>query len=284
MNKGKTSVKSEQGDSSEPTKEIMTFGSTVLVKYPLRHSKAFKPLPHLPTPMNHGNILEKPLSKNFSFYVLFRGERPGIYINYPELVKAIGNSSRPFWQGFYSFQEAWNQATVHHRTPSDGRYRIDQDVTSWFNTDGEYIYNGLLKLVINLDRPTQVLNGEECPIDYMEFLSYGMVAAFSKGKYRQNFHHFLVTPLIEQTEEGLTEPQCDKFLRDARLYESLGNKYAEDYNSLSFDTVVKKSCYQVWIPKDRERLGLVQAGVLDPNPENYGDDGMFDDEYMADTD
>ncbi|KAI9084690.1 hypothetical protein K1719_033334 [Acacia pycnantha] len=355
MNKGKTSVKNEQGDSSEPTKEIMTFGSTVLVKYPPGHSKAFKPLPHLPTPdesqqclldalwnastakqkhtaLNALNfyfskILEKPLSKNFSFYVLFRGERPGIYINYPELVKAIGNSSRPFWQGFYSFQEAWNQATaslpppifvegksiaelppqigyrypclnpnkrrvvqehlsnlvpffeiqpliesrhlqrlinlqlqlldLHHRTPSDGRYRIDQDVTSWFNTDGEYIYNGLLKLVINLDRPTQVLNGEECPIDYMEFLSYGMVAAFSvsedfkelpfgealneeirkqqkygtvfvkvqsqipyyrKGKYRQNFHHFLVTPLIEQTEEGLTEPQCDKFLRDARLY------------------------------------------------------------------
>ncbi|KAI9070478.1 hypothetical protein K1719_047558 [Acacia pycnantha] len=140
MNKGKTSVKSEQGDSSEPTKEIMTFGSTVLVKYPPGHSKAFKPLPHLPTPdesqqcildalwnastakqkhtaLNALNfyfskILEKPLSKNFSFYVLFRGERPGIYINYPELVKAIGNSSRPFWHGFYSFQEAWNQATA----------------------------------------------------------------------------------------------------------------------------------------------------------------------------
>ncbi|KAI9084235.1 hypothetical protein K1719_033742 [Acacia pycnantha] len=41
---------------------------------------------------------------------------------------------------------------------------------------------------------------------------------------------------------------------------------------------------QVWIPKDCERLSLVQAGVLDPDPENYGDDGMFDDEYMADTD
>ncbi|KAI9112381.1 hypothetical protein K1719_016578 [Acacia pycnantha] len=50
MNKGKTPVKTEQGDSSEPTKEMMTFGSTVLVKYPPRHSKAFKPLPHLPTP------------------------------------------------------------------------------------------------------------------------------------------------------------------------------------------------------------------------------------------
>ncbi|KAI9126406.1 hypothetical protein K1719_002827 [Acacia pycnantha] len=175
---------------------------------------------------------------------------------------------------------------LHHRTPSDGRYRIDQDVTSW---------------------PTQLLNGEECPIDYMEFLAYGMVAAFSisedfrelpfgealneeirkqqkfgtvfvkvqsqipyyrKGRYRQNFHHFLVTPLIEQTEEGLTEPQCDKFLQDARLYKSLGDKYAEDYNSLSFDIVVKKSCYQVWIPKDCECLSLIQAGVIDPNPEN----------------
>ncbi|KAI9072014.1 hypothetical protein K1719_046021 [Acacia pycnantha] len=317
MNKGKTPVKAEQGDSSEPTKEIMTFGSTVLVKLPPGHIKAFKPLPHLPTPdesqqclldalwnastarQKHtalsalkyyfSKILEKPLSKNFSFYVLFRGDRPGIYINYPELVKAIRNSPRPFWQGYYSFQEAWNQATtslpplifvegksiaelppqigtdfllenrllvyylnsnkrrvvqehlsnlvpffeiqqsrhlqklinlqlqlldLHHRTPSDGRYRIDQDVTSWFNTDGEYIYNGLLKLVINLDRPIQVLNGEECPIDYLEFLSYGMV----------------------------------------------------------------------WIPKDCERLSLIQAGVIDPNPENYGDDGMFDDEYTADTD
>ncbi|KAI9076748.1 hypothetical protein K1719_041291 [Acacia pycnantha] len=50
MNKGKTPVKAEQGDSSEPTKEIMTFGSTVLVKLPPGHIKAFKPLPHLPTP------------------------------------------------------------------------------------------------------------------------------------------------------------------------------------------------------------------------------------------
>ncbi|KAI9084703.1 hypothetical protein K1719_033347 [Acacia pycnantha] len=50
MNKGKTPVKTEQGDSSEPTKEILTFGSTVLVKYPPGHNKAFKPLPHLPTP------------------------------------------------------------------------------------------------------------------------------------------------------------------------------------------------------------------------------------------
>ncbi|KAI9095065.1 hypothetical protein K1719_026529 [Acacia pycnantha] len=50
MNKGKTPVKAEQGDSSEPTKEIMTFGSTVLVKHPPGYSKAFKPLPHLPTP------------------------------------------------------------------------------------------------------------------------------------------------------------------------------------------------------------------------------------------
>ncbi|KAI9111266.1 hypothetical protein K1719_017678 [Acacia pycnantha] len=105
MNKGKTSVKSEQGDSSEPTKEIMTFGSTVLVKYPPGHSKAFKPLPHLPTPdesqqclldalwnastakqkhtaLNALNfyfskILEKPLSKNFSFYVLFERRKAG---------------------------------------------------------------------------------------------------------------------------------------------------------------------------------------------------------------
>ncbi|KAI9074009.1 hypothetical protein K1719_044009 [Acacia pycnantha] len=38
-------------------------------------------------------------------------EKGRIYINYPELVKAIGNSSRPFWQGFYSFQEARNRAT-----------------------------------------------------------------------------------------------------------------------------------------------------------------------------
>ncbi|KAI9083324.1 hypothetical protein K1719_034690 [Acacia pycnantha] len=50
MNKGKTPVKTEQGDSSEPTKEMMTFGSTVLVKYPPGHNKAIKPLPHLPTP------------------------------------------------------------------------------------------------------------------------------------------------------------------------------------------------------------------------------------------
>ncbi|KAI9110928.1 hypothetical protein K1719_018048 [Acacia pycnantha] len=233
MNKGKTPIKTEQGDSSEPTKEMMTFGSTVLVKYLPGHSKAFKPLPHLPTPeesqqclldalwnastarqkhtslnaLNYyfSKILEKPLSKNFSFYVLFRGDRPSIYINYPELVKAIGNNPRPFRQGYYSFQEAWNQATttlpppifvegksiaelppqigidflLENRTPSDGRYRIDKDVTNWFNIDGEYIYNGLLKLVVTLDRPTQVLNGEECPIDYMEFLAYGMVAAFS---------------------------------------------------------------------------------------------------------
>ncbi|KAI9095316.1 hypothetical protein K1719_026350 [Acacia pycnantha] len=390
MNKGKTSVKCEQGDSREPTKEIMTFGSTVTVEYPRRHDKAFKPLPHLPTldesqqclldalwnastakqkhtTLNALNfyfskILEKPLSKNFSFYVLFRGERPGIYINYPELIQnnhlhnlLLGTQSYnrlqisclnpnkrivvqehlsnlvPFFEIQPLIESRHLQKLInlqlqlldlHHRTPSDGRYRIDQDVTSWFNTDGEYIYNGLLKLVINMDRPTQVLNGEECPIDYMEFLSYGMVAAFQyrrfqritirrgskrrnkeiakygtvfvkarvpnsllrKGKYRQNFHHFLVTPLIEQTEEGLTEPQCDKFLQDARLYESLGNKYAEDYNSLSFDTVFKNPCYQVWIPKDCERLSLVQNGILDPNPKNYGDDGMFDDEYMADTD
>ncbi|KAI9091982.1 hypothetical protein K1719_027917 [Acacia pycnantha] len=203
----------------------------------------------------------------------------------------------------------------------DGRYGIDQTLPFGSIRDGEYIYNGLLKLVINLVRPTQVLNGEECPIDYMEFLSYGMVANlfgiedfkelpfgealneeirkqqkygtlfvkvrsqipyYEKGKYRQNFHHFTVTPLIEQTEEGLSEPRCDKFLRDARLYESLGNKYAEDYNSLSFDTIVKNLVTGM-DPQSCERLSLVQAGVLDPDPENYGDDGMFDDEYMADT-
>ncbi|KAI9072046.1 hypothetical protein K1719_045985 [Acacia pycnantha] len=123
MNKGKTPIKVNRR-FIEPTKEIMTFGSTVLVKYPLGHNKSFKPLPHLPTPdesqqclldalwnastarqkhtalnaLNYyvSKILEKPLSKNFSFYVLFRGDRPGIYINYPELVKAIGNSPAPF--------------------------------------------------------------------------------------------------------------------------------------------------------------------------------------------
>ncbi|KAI9091410.1 hypothetical protein K1719_028221 [Acacia pycnantha] len=41
MNKGKMPVKAEQGDSSEPTKEIMTFGSTVLVKHPPGHNKAY---------------------------------------------------------------------------------------------------------------------------------------------------------------------------------------------------------------------------------------------------
>ncbi|KAI9126777.1 hypothetical protein K1719_002373 [Acacia pycnantha] len=236
MNKGKTSVKSEQGDSSEPTKEIMTFGSTVLVKYSPGHSKAFKPLPHLPTPdesqqclldalwnastakqkhtaLNALNfyfskILEKPLSKNFSFYVLFERRKARIYINYPELVKAIEIALGPSRRGFYSFQEARNRATRSLPPP-----------------------------------------------------------IFVEGKS--------IAELPPQIE-GLTEPQCDKFLRDARLYESLGNKYAEDYNSLSFDTVVKKSCYRA------PRLG--SSRVLDPDPENYGDDGMFDDEYMADTD
>ncbi|KAI9074933.1 hypothetical protein K1719_043096 [Acacia pycnantha] len=212
-------------------------------------------------------ILEKPLSQNFSFYVLFRGERPGIYINYPELVKAIGNSSRPFWQGFYSFQEAWNQATASLPPPIfvEGNFSISEDFKEL--PFGEALNEEIRKQ----QKYGTIFVKVQSQIPY-----------YRKGKYRQIFHHFLVTPLIEQTEEGLTEPQCDKFLRDAHLYESLGNKYAEDYNSLSFDTVVKKSCYQVWIPKDCERLSLVQAGVLDPNPENYGDDGMFDDEYMAD--
>ncbi|KAI9116898.1 hypothetical protein K1719_011897 [Acacia pycnantha] len=138
---------------------------------------------------------------------------------------------------------------LHHRTLSDGRYRIDQDVTSWFNTEGEYIYNGLLKLVINLDRPTQLLNGEECLIDYMEFLAYGMVAAFSISE------DFKELPFGEALNEEIRKQQ-------------------------KFGTIFVK----VWIPKDCEHLSLIQAGVINHNPENYGDDGMFDDEYMADTD
>ncbi|KAI9078969.1 hypothetical protein K1719_039118 [Acacia pycnantha] len=125
MNEGKTPIKAEhKEESSEPTREMMTFRGSVLVKYPPRHNKSFKPLPHLPPPdesqqcllyafwnastakqkhttlnaLNYyfSKIREKPLSKNFSFYVLFHGDRPGIYINYPKLVKAIGNNPKPF--------------------------------------------------------------------------------------------------------------------------------------------------------------------------------------------
>ncbi|KAI9118731.1 hypothetical protein K1719_010176 [Acacia pycnantha] len=146
---------------------------------------------------------------------------------------------------------------------------------------GRKIHSGITPT----NRPTQVLNGEECLIDYMEFLAYGMVAAFSISKdFRElPFGEALNEEIRKQQKFGTVFVKCDKFLQDARLYESLGNKYAEDYSSLSFDTVVKRSCYQVWTPKDCERLSLIQAGVLDPNPENYGGDGMFDDEYMADT-
>ncbi|KAI9083321.1 hypothetical protein K1719_034687 [Acacia pycnantha] len=283
MNTGKTPVKTEQGDSSEPTKEMMTFGSTVLVKY----SKAFKPLPHLPTPNESQQCLLDAL------WNASTARQKHTTLNSKQLETIPDPSgrdtivSKTHGRSIAKLPpQIGTDFLLENRTPSDGRDRIDQDVTSWFNTEEEYIYNGLLKLVVNLDRPTQVLNGEECPIDYMEFLAYGMVAAFSISEDFKElpFGEALNEEIRKQQKFGTVFVKYDKFLQDARLYESLGNKYAKDYSSLSFDTVVKKSFYQVWIPKDCERLSLIQVGVLDPNPENYGADGMFDDEYMADID
>ncbi|KAI9083264.1 hypothetical protein K1719_034796 [Acacia pycnantha] len=65
------------------------------------------------------------------------------------------------------------------------------------------------------------------------------------------------------------------------------NKFVVPYSDVNIKYIVVGHGIMpgdVWIPKDCESLNLIQAGVIDPNLENYGDDGMFDDEFMADTD
>ena len=53
------------------------------------------------------NDLEKPQKKA---YVLFQGEKPGLYRSYGSLMKAIGKSSKPVFKGFFSLEDAIKEA------------------------------------------------------------------------------------------------------------------------------------------------------------------------------
>lgn len=53
------------------------------------------------------NDLEKPQKKA---YVLFQGEKPGLYRSYGSLMKAIGKSPKPVFKGFFSLEDAIKEA------------------------------------------------------------------------------------------------------------------------------------------------------------------------------
>lgn len=46
-------------------------------------------------------IQNKPLGRNFSLYVVFKGLRPGIYHIWPKVLPQIKYFYMPHWQGFF---------------------------------------------------------------------------------------------------------------------------------------------------------------------------------------
>lgn len=53
-----------------------------------------------------------PESKHFPFYVVYRGRNPGVYNNYPEVVKQVADFPRAWWKGFYNINDALESARI----------------------------------------------------------------------------------------------------------------------------------------------------------------------------
>ena len=53
-------------------------------------------------------IMEPPLGRNFSYYALLNGPKPGLYCYYSTLLSAKENVIQPYYKGFYSFTDALN--------------------------------------------------------------------------------------------------------------------------------------------------------------------------------
>lgn len=56
-------------------------------------------------------------SKNFVFYFVLHGRQPGIYFYWPRVIVQIENFPNPAFKGFYTFQEALDEASKYLPMP-----------------------------------------------------------------------------------------------------------------------------------------------------------------------
>lgn len=61
-------------------------------------------------------IKEKPLSKNFSFYVVFKGYNPVIYLMWIKVLEQIRGFKNPVFRGYYSLEVALGDSKYSLKT------------------------------------------------------------------------------------------------------------------------------------------------------------------------
>ena len=125
IHEGRTKFRPLTGIELDPVQQCLLDNLWTSQNHPAKRLSALNSLS-----IYFSKIQNKPLSKSFSFYVVAKGTKPGIYHDWIEVEPLVKNCPTPQFKGFYDFESA----STYARRQIGTSYFISQIAIDYLDT------------------------------------------------------------------------------------------------------------------------------------------------------